>query len=296
MSKIKSVVVIGLGTLGGFLCESLSKIESIKIIQVIDYDEVTEENLGNSIYSSWDLGKFKIDCIREIIKKSNSKVFVYRSHEKYIEGENSYVFISHPDLVFDCRDFTYDRGTQIDVRPYISSRYLILDCRKNVKYEDHYEGMYTTQLTKLDLRNAATIIATLVQSGTIMDLVEKQVVHKIELDYIQRKTSEILERKGDELIDLKGDPAKFLNLPECLDRILDLNKRDQLMVYLGDKENSLITKKIPKNSLKTFEDVSSCLSRLTQLPFKFNYFVMFVKSTPDGKEFYIEIIPETGAA
>jgi hypothetical protein len=292
--KVSSVAVVGLGSLGSFLCDSLSKVETIEKLVLIDYDTVQEKNLINSVYRESDIGEFKVNAMRSIVTGNNPSLVVHSICAKYTTELVSIYFRPDVDLVTDCRDFTYDRTDEIDVRMYITSRYLVLDCRKDVSYSKHYEGMYISQLTKTDLRNAALTVSLLIQNGLIFDLIEKQLVHKIELDYICRKTSEIIQSKGDMILDLKEDTSSFLNLPECLDRILDENKKHNLTMYFGDKENSLIWKEAPRNSLLNIGDVISCLQSIIKLPFAFNYYIILLKSNSDG--FYIELIPETGAA
>lgn len=298
MRKVSSVAVVGLGSLGSFLSDSLSKVETIEKLVLIDYDTVQEKNLINSVYRKIDVERFKVNAMRDIILSNNPCLKVLVVQDKYdnLRRTSSRWLLVRPDvdLVVDCRDFTYDRTDEVDVRMYITSRYLVLDCRKDVSYNKHYEGMYTSQLTKTDLRNAALTTCLLIQNGLIFDLIEKQLVHKVELDYICRKTSEVIQNKGDMILDLKEDTSSFLNLPECSDRILDVNKKHKLTMYFGDKENSLIWKEVPRNSLLNIEDVISCLRSIIKLPFVFNYYIILLKNNSDG--FYIELIPETGAA
>ena len=159
------VCIIGIGTLGGFIAESLTKIETIEEICIVDFDYIEPRNFKNSIYKPSQLGDFKVDALEEILK-TNSEIKVTKLNEKYIEGKTK--LPSHLDLILDCRDFTYDRYGEIDARLYITSRYLIIDCRKVVKYETHQEGSYLTLLSKSDLRNAAFQATHLIENKSII--------------------------------------------------------------------------------------------------------------------------------
>ena len=145
----KSVVVIGSGSLGSFITISVSQLDQIEKIVLIDHDIVLKKNLRNTIYKKKDIGRLKVDALKDIIE-TNNEVEVIKINEKFIENN---IDLSDYDLVLDCRDFTYNRNNIIHSRLYISSRYLIVDCRKNIKYEKQYKGKYLSRLTKTDLRN-----------------------------------------------------------------------------------------------------------------------------------------------
>ena len=103
---IKKVTVIGLGTLGGFLCKHLSELENIKEIVIVDFDKIESRDVYRSIYSISNIGEYKVDALSEIIE---SNVTVTKLNKKYIEGKTK---IPKSDLVIDCRDFVYDRHTE----------------------------------------------------------------------------------------------------------------------------------------------------------------------------------------
>ena len=144
----KKIAVIGLGTIGGFLVKNLVELDSVESLILIDYDIVEQSNTKNSIYKKSDVGKLKVDCMYDIVRKIDEEIDITCIKEKYIEGETE---IEKCDLVIDCRDFTYDRGSEIDIRLYLSARYLVIDCRKDIKYQSHYEGKYIDELTKNDI-------------------------------------------------------------------------------------------------------------------------------------------------
>lgn len=64
--KLK-IVVIGAGSTGSFLSLTLAKM-GLSNIKVIDYDKIEEKNIPNQFFRIQDVGKFKVDALKEIIK------------------------------------------------------------------------------------------------------------------------------------------------------------------------------------------------------------------------------------
>jgi len=244
----KTITVIGLGTLGGFIANAVSNSESIENLKIIDHDIVETKNLKNSIYRQIDVGLAKTEALKDIILSKNSNTNVDIRSEKYIEGKT---ILSKSDLVLDCRDITYDRTSEIDARLYISSRYLIVDCRKNVKYMNKRVGKYIVELSKDDLRYAASIISMAIHSGTITSLLRSKSVQKYELDYVKH----IDNYKCDLLYENLIDEEKFINLPDKIVPIIELNKLSDVNVFLGSKVLPITERIIPKNTLQNSGDV-----------------------------------------
>lgn len=285
----KSVAVIGLGTLGGFVSESISNLESIESLVIIDHDHVESKNIVNSIYRTIDIGEHKAIALSDIISEKNSDIEIIALTEKFTEGKTS---IPPVDLVIDCRDTTYDRYGLIDLRAYISSRYLIIDCRKNVKYEKVITGRYLTKLKKDDLRNASFIISMLLYNRGIENLIKTQSVQKFELDYLKRlepcETEIVYEsERGDE---------KFINLPENIIPIIQSNKDKNVDIIVGSKTAPLLQQTVPANTFNSTKDIIKNLLTLVQSNnCNFNTYIVTLDSTDKNKAL-IELIPETGAA
>jgi len=283
----KTITVIGLGTLGGFITDAISNSEIIEKIEIIDHDIVETKNLKNSIYRQIDVGLAKTEALKDIILSKNSNTNVDVRSEKYIEGKT---ILSKSDLVLDCRDITYDRTSEIDARLYISSRYLIVDCRKNVKYTNKRVGKYIVELSKDDLRYAASIISMAIHSGTITSLLRSKSVQKYELDYVKH----IDNYKCDLLYENLIDEEKFINLPDKIVPIIELNKLSDVNVFLGSKVLPITERIIPKNTLQTSGDVILNLASVATSQCDFNNFI--VSLFKEGNQVFIELIPETGAA
>jgi len=62
-----NIVVIGCGSTGSFLSLTLAKM-GLNRIKVIDFDKVEAKNIPNQFFRTQDIGKFKVDALKEIIK------------------------------------------------------------------------------------------------------------------------------------------------------------------------------------------------------------------------------------
>jgi len=283
----KTITVIGLGTLGGFISDAISNSESVEKLEIIDHDVVETKNLKNSIYRQIDIGLSKTEALKDIILSKNLNTNVDIRSEKYIEGKMT---LPKSDLVLDCRDITYDRTSEIDARLYISSRYLIVDCRKHVTYTKRRVGKYLVELSKDDLRYAASIISMAIHSGTITSLLRSRSVQKYELDYVKH----IDNYKCDLVYENLVGEEKFVNLPDKIVPILEMNKISDVNVFLGSKVLPITERTIPRNTLQTSGDVILNLASVATSQCDFNNFV--VSLFKEGNQFFIELIPETGAA
>ena len=281
----RSVTIIGVGTLGGYVAEAISNLEGIEKIVVVDHDIVEVKNLSNSIYRPIDIDLLKVDALKDIIVDVQVEAFAIKFDEL-----KDHSYLPETDLVLDCRDITYNRGSYIDARLYISSRYLIVDCRKNVRYQEETYGRYIETLTRNDLRYASTTVAMLLHSGTIKSLIELKSVQKYELDYVKK----IDNCRYDVLYENSSGEEKFVNLPDKIIPILDLNKNHNLNVVVGSKTMPMSQVVIPVGALRDGNDLITSLDSVTKIPCNFkNYVVSFSR---EHDEVLVELIPETGAA
>lgn len=289
----KKIAVIGVGSFGGFLANSISELDNVEELILIDFDKVERNNLINSIYREQDLNKYKVDCLYDIIKNENIKIT--RIYKKFIEGESS---IPDCDLVIDCRDFTYDRGNLIDVRMYLSSRYLVIDCRKNTTYKKQYPGRYLVNLSRLDLRNAAFNASLCINNGLLKDLIKRQAVYEFELDHNEKAINdclELIESKKDMIYEELPNSNKLINIEQHAYPILDMNKKKDIEIYLGDSNYPIASLNIPKKSLQSYEDVIKALSEmLNKTTYNYSYYLVSTKDR--NKKCVVELLPETGAA
>ena len=77
------VHVIGVGATGSWLALSLAKL-GVKNIHVWDDDIVEEHNIPNQVYGVKDIGRYKVEALKEIIKEY-SDIDIIAHQEKLIE-------------------------------------------------------------------------------------------------------------------------------------------------------------------------------------------------------------------
>jgi len=176
-SSYKTICVIGLGSVGSFLCKHLSYNENIKKLILIDPQTVQKHNLQNSFFTENDIGKPKVECLQNSIDKSHSKIQIFQ--HKYEEGKTK---LPNCDLVVDCRDFICSRKKEINVKFYIDERSLVIDCRKFVKRISHY-GSYFMKLKKSEIREAAFIAYKLISTPSILNkMINNEVLQSLNID------------------------------------------------------------------------------------------------------------------
>lgn len=283
----KNVVIIGLGTLGGYIAEAVTNLDSTEKIVIIDHDIVEQKNLKNSIYRQIDIGSPKVEALKDILQHEQPDVEVWAFHAKYEEGKTK---IPKEDLVIDCRDFTYNRQSEIDARFYISSRYLMADFRKNIKYKQQQVGKYILQLSRNDLRHAASIGSMLIHSNTIESLIKSQSVQKYELDYVKHTDN----CRYDVVYENVVGEEKFVNLPDKIVPIMEMNQKGDLTIFLGSRVYPISESVIPIKSLVNSSDVISSLASVVACQTDFNNFVISIFK--ENSNVFIELIPDTGAA
>jgi len=305
---MKRIAVIGLGTLGGSLCKNISETaESIDELIIVDYDIVERKNIKNSIYKISQIGETKVDALTELIK---DEIRVIPLTMKYIEGKTP---LPKCDLVIDCRDVVCSRGNEIDVRLYITGKILIIDCRKNVKTTYDYAGSYRHQISKNELNKAGFFATQIICNDQINQMIKNKVIQRVDLNLIPAFINEGIKRSIDNRMDIVYDGVERLhNVEEHITPIMNLNKTSDVEVYIGPKEDeefqffndrpvdNIITfpKKrfalIPKNSLKTSNDLINTLSDVVKKQYNLVNFIVTLKRLKG--ETIVELLEETGAA
>ncbi|MCP3873840.1 MAG: HesA/MoeB/ThiF family protein [Desulfobacteraceae bacterium] len=97
------VVVIGLGGLGGSVCEMLARI-GVGHLTLIDGDIFETSNLNRQLLSQENLiGVSKALSAKERVNAINSEVIVNHIIE-YVDESNLYNYIKDADVVMDCLD------------------------------------------------------------------------------------------------------------------------------------------------------------------------------------------------
>jgi len=303
----RKVAIIGIGTLGGFLCKHISELNQVKEIVIIDPDVIESKNTFTSIYNSFQVGEYKVDALADII---NDDVAVTKINRKYVEGKTS---LPTCNLVIDCRDVVCDRTSEIDVRFYISRRILMIDCRKQVKNACSYDGAYTIELTQNEINKASFYAAQVIDSIEIFDMMKNNLIQQIDLDILPSIMEKAISRSMENKMDIIYEKSDMTNRLQCIEDhikpILNLNKIQPIDIYIGEQKPTNIIQKlfkkmpevaetqyalIPTGSLNTSMDVIKRLSDLVKIqPGVSNYIVTIRRKY--GKTF-IELLEETGAA
>ncbi len=101
--KKSKVLIIGLGGLGCPAAEYLSR-AGVGTIGIIDHDKVSLSNIHRqSIFTSSDIKKYKVDVVKQRIKKVNSYVNI-KIFKKKIEDFNVKKIIKSFDIIIDGTD------------------------------------------------------------------------------------------------------------------------------------------------------------------------------------------------
>ena len=102
--KEKSVLVIGLGGVGGYVVESLIRC-GIENIVLVDFDKIDETNLNRQIIATRsNINKKKTDAFYERIMDINDRVKVVKI-DKFIDESNyKELFDYKIDYLIDCCD------------------------------------------------------------------------------------------------------------------------------------------------------------------------------------------------
>lgn len=269
------IAILGIGSLGGYLAESLASTDSLKELVLIDHDIVQKKNVQNSIYTKKDIGNLKVNALYERLKSFNEDIIIAISRQKFIEGQTK---LPPCDLVIDCRDYVYDREGAIDVRASISGRYLIIDCRKYVKNPTNYDGRYNLPLKKTDLKNAALQLAILIDNGVVNKWVSEQSIYEISLDHQMKEISRYIQKQNKD-IDLICEPddiddSRLLKLEQNLRPIMEINQEKDVRVCLGEKERHIGCKIVPRGQLTTPQEVVASLKSVMSLyPFERSFVI-----------------------
>ena len=117
------IIIIGVGSTGSFIALTLAKMGFNKIT-IIDFDKVEEHNLNGQFYKFSDIGEFKVNALKEIIKDFtdieinaiNTKVGKNYNFEINL---NSLIIIAVDDI--KTRKLIYENVKEMPI--------LLLDCR-----------------------------------------------------------------------------------------------------------------------------------------------------------------------
>jgi len=100
--KTKTIAIVGVGGLGGFVAEYATRLNTKKII-LIDGDKFSQSNINRQLLCSKNtIGEYKVDCYLEHAKQITEDSEIVAVKE-FLTHDNISL-IDECDLVFDCLD------------------------------------------------------------------------------------------------------------------------------------------------------------------------------------------------
>ena len=102
--KDKTILVLGLGGVGGYVTESLTRCGIGNLI-LVDYDKVDITNINRQIIAIYpNIGRLKTECFKERIAMINKNCNVTLINEFYGKDNKDSLFNKKIDYVIDCCD------------------------------------------------------------------------------------------------------------------------------------------------------------------------------------------------
>ena len=106
MNKLKnsSVLIFGVGGVGGFVCEALARM-GIGSLTIVDNDTISITNINRQIIALHStIGKYKVDVMEERIKDINPSCNVTKYKCFYLPENKDDIDFSNIDYVVDAVD------------------------------------------------------------------------------------------------------------------------------------------------------------------------------------------------
>jgi hypothetical protein len=267
--NLNGVVIIGTGTLGGHLCKHLAESSQISKITLIDKDIVDTKDTTMGVFQLVDLAEPKVHALKRMF--FNHNVEIEERAELYIDGITE---LPKSDLIIDCRNIFGRRDISIDIKMFISGRFLILDFQKGEKTGTSKKGEYIIELKQHEISRAAYYAKDLICSDILQDLLKSRSVKYIDIDIIQSvmlKNINLTKQKPDMIYEINNNTTRLSRVDEVITPILNKNKETPLKVVVEDR--SPLVKKvfdipnstkqnykiIPQNTLQTPEHVIELL-------------------------------------
>ena len=111
--KNKTILVLGLGGVGGYVTESLTRCGVGNLI-LVDYDKVDITNINRQIIALHStIGKKKTECFKERIRDINPNIIVDTLDIFYSDENKDIIFNEKIDYIIDCCDSLNSKKTII---------------------------------------------------------------------------------------------------------------------------------------------------------------------------------------
>jgi hypothetical protein len=267
--NLNDIVIIGTGTLGGHLCKHLAESSQISKLTLIDKDIVDTKDTMMGVFQLVDLAEPKVYALKHMF--INHHVEIESRAELYIDGITE---LPKSDLIIDCRNMFGRRDLSIDMKMFISGRFLILDFQKEEKWGTPKKGEYIIELKKHEINRAAYYAKDLICSDVLPELLKSRSIKYIDIDIIQSvmlKNINLTKDKPDMIYEINNDINRLSRVEEIVTPILNKNKETSLKIVV-EKRSPLVQqvfdmpkkaeteyKIIPQNKLQTPEQVIELL-------------------------------------
>lgn len=126
--KCPTITIVGVGAVGSSLAELVARLGVQKLV-IYDADKVEMHNVVNSSLNTVDVGRYKVNCVEEMVKKINPDIEVVK-HGFWKPGMNT------PGIVFLAVDSIDTRNQFVDANIGNETIKAVFDIRT---------GLYTAQ-------------------------------------------------------------------------------------------------------------------------------------------------------
>lgn len=116
----EEVHIIGVGAIGSNIASQLVRL-GVTDIHIWDFDTVDEHNITNQIYTSEDIGKLKVDALKEYLLKINPKARII-THKKYTRQPLQGILFSCVDSIKVRREIALQNEYNLFLKLVIDTR------------------------------------------------------------------------------------------------------------------------------------------------------------------------------
>lgn len=102
--KEKNILVVGIGGVGGYVCESLVR-TGIKSITIVDYDKVDVTNINRQLIAlNSSIGQYKVDVMKIRLQDIDKNCIIYSQNKMLTRDNVADIFDKKYDYVVDAID------------------------------------------------------------------------------------------------------------------------------------------------------------------------------------------------
>lgn len=155
--NMRELTIIGGGSLGSFflttvfLCGKMATALGFRRIYIYDFDKVEAHNLLNQAYRPKDIGRYKVDAIREIVQPfSEAKIIAKRKEVNYATSLSGVVVILVDNMgarkeIFELCQYRADIPYYIDARTGLDEAYVAAFDPRDPDCVDRYKKTLYSQ-------------------------------------------------------------------------------------------------------------------------------------------------------